>query len=244
MEFSKIKNKQQSIARTFIILSVAGTLITVLPFIDGLFLSGRWALVMVGLFFTLSCFIVARMFTSRALKLEKLKSGEKLLAHLELDDRRLQQYAESLRQSAKEKNKTLMWTKGIMFVVISIPFLFFMEADEMAGFLGIIASVVLILFLFSRLMPIYDYRKNLKGDKQILIGEKYAYFNGYFHNWDFPLSGLVKIKVIEKPFKGLDVVYYYTTRTLRNTHEIQFPIPDNFDPDPLISQMKKANRLK
>jgi len=243
MELSEIKNKQRPIAKTLEILAILSIIITILPTIEGNFLSGIWALVLLGIFLSLSFFFVSRMFASRAKKMEGLRSGEKLLAHLEFDDKMLQQYANTMREESKEKNNALMWIMGIMFTIITIPFLFFLEQDEIGGFLGIIGSIVFILFFFSRFMPDHYYRKNMKGDKQILIGEKYAYFNGYFHNWDFPLSGLTKIKPIKKPFYGIHLVYYYTDRTLRHDYEIKFPIPGDFDPILIIEQMKKANKL-
>lgn len=237
-----IKNKQYSTSRTFIVLTLISIIVTILPFYDGNPISGIWALAFLGFFFSILSLIIALIFRNRAKKMERLLTGEKLLVHLTLNDEMLHQFASTLKTESKEKNKAIMWVTGVLFALITIPFLFFLESDEIGGFLLIIGSIVLLIFAASRLMPLYYYRKNKNGDQQILIGEKYAYFNGYFHNWDYPLSGLTKVKAIKTPFYGIHLAYYYYDRTWKHVHEIKFPLPENFDPEPVITQLRKANR--
>nr|WP_319271183.1 hypothetical protein [uncultured Draconibacterium sp.] len=237
----KIKNKQRITARTFNVLTLIAGILAFAPFVDGHFLSGAWALAFVGIFLTISFFVLTMMFARRARKMDNLKTGEKLLVHLQLSDEMLKTYADELKRYYKERNTALMWIVGIFFAIIGGAMLFFMEGDERVGFALIIISIVAIIFFVSKFFPWYFYRKNLKGDKQIMIGEKYAYFNGYFHNWDYPLSGLSKVKQIKQPFYGLHLVYYYTDLTWRHTHEIKIPLPNDFDVKPIISHLKLAN---
>lgn len=237
----KIKNKQRSISHTFSFLTVAMVIITILPFMDENPLTGAWAAAFLGIFLSIFFLITALIFRNRAKKMDRLKTGEKLLVHLQLNDEMLKQFASTMKKESREKNAAVMWIIAILFVLITIPFLFFLETDEIAGFLLIIGSIVLVVFAASRFFPIYYYRKNMKGDKQILIGEKYAYFNGYFHNWDYPLSGLTKAKAIKTPFHGIHLAYYYYDRTWKHVQEIKLPVPDNFDPEPVLAQLRKAN---
>jgi hypothetical protein len=81
----------------------------------------------------------------------------------------------------------------------------------------------------------------MKGDGNILIGAKYAYINGYFHNWDFPLSGLSMVKAINEPFYGIYLSYYYTDRTLRHSEEIYIPSNKEVDLEKLIIKLNKLN---
>ncbi|WP_372649056.1 hypothetical protein [Draconibacterium sp.] len=243
-KFPALKNKQRATARIFTFLTLVTLVLMILPFTDGNPLSKAWALAFISIFLTISFAITALIFRNRAKKMDKLKSGEKLLVHLKLDDEMLHNYASTLKAESKEKNKAIMWVVGILFLIFTIPFLFFLESDERGGFLIIIGSIVFAVFMASRFFPGYYYRKNLKGDRQILIGEKYAYFNGYFHNWDYPLSGLTKIKAIKTPFYGLHLAYFYTDRTWRHVQEIKLPLPIEFDPKPLIERMRMANKLK
>lgn len=239
---STLKNKQRSTARTFNVLALLGVFMVIVPNIKGHPLSGAWALAFLGMFVTIASFVVALIFSRRAKKMDSLQSGEKLLVHLEMTGEMKKHYATTLRDESRAKNKAVMWVVGILFVVITIPFLFFLEDGEIGGFVFIMGSIFLIVFAASKFFPVYYYRKNLKGDSQILIGEKYAYFNGYFHNWDYPLSGLSKVKAIKKPFHGIYLAYYYTDLTWRNTHEIKFPLPENFDPKPIVERLRSSNK--
>ena len=90
-------------------------------------------------------------------------------------------------------------------------------------------------------MPQYYKYQNLKNDGKVLIGAKFAYINGYFHNWDFVLSGLSKVKVMRQPFYGINLVYYYTDRTLNNSEELFIPANENENLDELVSILKMKN---
>lgn len=237
----EIKNKQKSVALVFGGLTVVFILLTLLPFFRMNLFSGKWAFAFMGIFFSISSFIIAMIFKNRAKKMKKLLSGEKLIVQLKLNNKMLQQYAETLRKESTAKNKAVMWVIGVLFAVVAIPFLFFLEKDEIGGFLLIIASILFLVFSASRFFPFYYYLKNRNGDGQILIGEKFVYINGYFHNWDFPMSGLSKAKAIKKPFRGIYLAYYYTDRTWKHVHEIKFPIPEDFNPEPVLSQLCSAN---
>lgn len=239
---SAIKNKQRSTARIFYGFALLGVIMAVVPYTKGHPLSGAWALAFLGVFVTITSFLVALIFSRRAKKMDRLKTGEKLLVHLEMTGKMKKQYATTLRDESRAKNKAVMWVVGVLFVVITIPFLFFLEKDEMGGFLFIMGSIFLIVFAASKFFPGYYYRKNLKGDGQIMIGEKYAYFNGYFHNWDYPLSGLSKVKAIKEPFHGIYLAYYYTDLTWRHSYEIKFPLPEYFDPKPIVERLKGSNK--
>lgn len=237
-----LKNRQKTTSRIFAGLTIIFIFLMLLPFFDSNFLSKNWAIAFLGIFLSISSVIIALIFKSRAKKMEKLLSGEKLLIRLKLEKKMQLQYAETLRKESKEKNKAVMGVVGILFLVITVPFLFFLEKEEITGFLLVVGAIVLLVFLASRFFPFYYYRKNRNGDGQVLIGEKYAYINGYFHNWDFPLSGLSKVKAIREPFYGIQLAYFYTDRTWKHFQEIKIPLPPDFNPDSIIQQLKKANK--
>jgi hypothetical protein len=98
-------------------------------------------------------------------------------------------------------------------------------------------GIVVLTGLFAFFMPYYYRYKNLRGDGYVLIGKKYAYVNGFFHNWDFPLSGLDKVKIMNKPFRGLYLRYYYYTRTLRNEEVIEIPVNENIDIEKIVEKL-------
>ena len=240
-EPAKLRNSQKRISNVFWILMVVFDLLMVVPFCDGNPLSGFWALAFISMFLSLSSCVVAVIFLNRSRKMDKLLAGEALLARWELDDEALQAYVTNQKMETSEKNKAIMWLIAILFGLITLLFLFFLDGDERAGFLQIMGSIVLIVFGASRFFPWYYHHQNLKGDRQVLIGRKYAYINGYFHNWDFPLSGLTKIAAITKPFYGLHITYYYTDRTLKHTQDLKIPAPAGMNLLPVIDRIRKGN---
>lgn len=237
----KVKNKQRIAARWFWFAGLIFGIAAYLPFRQGNFLSGVWAVVLLGFFLMISSWITAWIVGKRAKKMDRLLNGQHLIAQWTFSPEQQRAYANYMKSNAMAKNNGLMGIIAILFVVITIPFLFFLEKDEMGGFLGIMGSILLFVFIFSRIMPYYYYSRNIKGDGQVLIGPKYAYVNGYFHNWDFPLSGLKRIKVIADPFEGISLTYYYTDRTWRNEHTLNIPVEKGADCKSLIARIEEGN---
>lgn len=237
----KLKNKHHSAVRWFLVAGLIFGIATYLPFREGNFLSGAWAAALLGFFLMISSWITAWIVGKRAKKMDRLLNGQDLIAQWTFSPEQQRAYANYMKSNALAKNNGLMGIIAILFVVITIPFLFFLENDEMGGFLGIMGSILLFVFIFSRIMPYYYYSRNIKGDGQVLIGPKYAYVNGYFHNWDFPMSGLKKLKAISKPFEGISLTYYYTDRTWRNEHTLNIPVEKGADCKSLIARIEEGN---
>ena len=236
-----IKNKQRSAARWFLFAGIVFGIAAYLSFREENFLSGVWAVVLLGFFLMISSCITAWIVGKRAKKMDRLLNGQHLIAQWTFSPEQQRAYANYMKSNALAKNNGLMGIIAILFVVITIPFLFFLEKDEMGGFLGIMGSILLFVFIFSRITPYYYYSRNIRGDGQVLIGPKYAYVNGYFHNWDFPMSGLKKLKVISQPFEGISLTYYYTDRTWRNEHTLNIPVDKDVDSKSLIARIKEGN---
>ena len=232
----KVQNNQSGIVKKSLWVAVLAVLITILTLVDGNSLFEVFPLTLLGIFVALSALIVAYIFRSRAKKLDTLLSGENVLASWILDEELKRQYVHQFYEAERAKNKALFWIVTVFMVLIFGAFILFM--DEGRGFmLSVMIGVILLVALFAFTMPNYYKNRNLKGDGQVLIGKKFAYINGFFHNWDFPLSGLEKVKVIQTPFYGLYLKYYYTDRTLTNTEELHIPAPKNIDLQEVVSKL-------
>ncbi|MEZ5104174.1 MAG: hypothetical protein R2757_06750 [Draconibacterium sp.] len=242
VELQKIKNKQELIGKTFFFLFVLLFLFALLPFIEETPLSKRWPITLVGIFLAISFYITSQIFKTRSKKFNNLLSGEKLLARWELSNDMLSNYVLFQKEERIKKNKAVMVITGILFLIISFPFLFLLNKDEISAFVLIMGGILVLVFLASLFFPWYYSQRNMNGDKQILIGTKYAYINGIFHNWDFPLSGLSKINIIKIPFYGIKLSYYYTDLTWRQSEELYIPVPDDIDLELLVNQLKSNNR--
>lgn len=233
-----IKNKEKTISQRSFILFILFSVLAYLPFLEETGLSGFWAVTLIGGLGALTALIVFILFRSRAKKMQSLISGDQVLASWELDAALKAVFIDHLFTHERSKNKVMFFITVILITVIFGLFIAFIEDGkvEMA-----LVGVVLIALLggFAFLMPSIYRSKNLKGDGIVLIGKNFAYINGFFHNWDFALSGITKCKVIKEPFHGIYIQYYYTDRTLTNTEELQIPAPRGMDLNFLVRKLKK-----
>lgn len=232
-----LKNNQSGTVNKSLIIAVLFLVISIFPFYDNNPFTGIWGISFVGLFAFLSAVIVAVIFKSRAKKLQSLITGENVLASWKLNENDKLTYVNYLFENEKAKNKGIFWVTSILIVVIFGIFILVIDEGKAAMFLAMILLIVVIgLFAFG--MPFYYKNKNFNGDGNVLIGKKFAYINGFFHNWDFPLSGIKKSRVINEPFYGLHIQYYYTDRTFTNTEELNIPAPQELDLKHVINELK------
>lgn len=233
----KIQNSQSKTVRKSLVFVFVGLILTMLPFMENNPLTGIWAFALIGFFIFLSALIVAIIFKSRAKKLNTLISGKNVLASWTLDSTEKSEYVNYLFENEKSKNKGIFWITTILIVVIFGIFIIVIEEGK-AAMIFVMIALIAFIALFAFGMPFYYKRKNSNNDGIILIGKKYAYVNGYFHNWDFPLSGIKKASIIKEPFYGLYFQYYYTDRTFTNTEELNIPAPQNIDLQNLVNELK------
>jgi len=186
------------------------------------------AVTTISFFFLIVSVVVAVIFRSREKKLQNLISGKDLIASWQWNEEQKKQYTQYLFR--REKNKNLVILMSITFIAIIVFGIFIAVIDEGKLFmLFVLLGLILFLSLVAFSMPIYYRYKNAKGDGMVLLGKKYAYINGYFHNWDFPLSGIKKVKIIQEPFYGIRLTYYYTDRTFRHSETLIIPAPENIN---------------
>lgn len=191
------------------------------------------------MFLTLSFAVAAFIFFKRAQKADKLIDGSELLFHWKMTDEMLREFVNFQYEKNRAKNKAVISIIGILFALISIPFLFILEGEVLALFFLIFGGILGIVFVSAFFFPWYYKKRNAKGDRLILLGSKYAYINGYFHNWDFPLSGIENVKPMNEPFRGIKLRYYFTDRTGSRSHDLYIPVPETLDLKKISEQLSK-----
>lgn len=235
-------NQKMVVKRSYIFLAIFG-LLTILPHVEWSPLSGFWALSFISFFIFISSLVIMWMFRSRSEKLQTLISGENLLAEWTLTEEQKERYINYFYEQEKGKNMGILFSISFVASIVFGLFILFIEEGKLA-MMGVLLALILFLSFFALVMPLYYRYSNRKEDGRILIGGKYAYINGYFHNWDFMLSGLSRITIIKEPFYGINLVYYYTDKTFRHSEEIFIPANEDIDLEILISSMKELNKLK
>lgn len=234
----EIKNNQTSITKKLWYTAAFFLVIIIVAFLE--IISIHPAIVMLSFFFFLSSVLVGFMFRSREKKLQKLISGENLLAEWTLSDSQKKIYVDYLFKHEVSKNMIILLSISTIAIIVFGIFILVIDEGKFAMFL-VLLGLILFLSFFAFGMPYYYRMKNSRGDGHILIGAKYAYLNGYFHNWDFILSGLSRVKTITEPFYGINLVYYYTDRTLTHSGELFIPANKEVELEELIKKLKEFN---
>jgi len=232
-----IQNNQTNIVKKSCYAAGFFALLILVAFMDLDGLPIHPAIVMISIFFFIMSIIIGIMFRSREKKLQSLITGENLITTWTLTSDEQRNYVNYLFKYESGKNQILLFSIGSIAIVVFSVFILVIDEGKLAMFfvlLGLIAFLSLVAFG----MPFYYRHKNLNNDGKILIGKKFAYVNGFFHNWDFPISGIRNVKIIKKPFYGLYIKYYYTDRTLTNTEELNIPAPKQFDLQNVIDKLK------
>lgn len=234
----KIKNSQKKVVTISLAIALLFTVLVILTFVEASPLYQWFALSFTGIFVIVSSLVIALVFRSRTKKLDTLISGENVLAGWQLDSQQKSEFVNFMFRNERIKNRALLGLATLLIVIIFSIFILFIDEGKGAMFLVMLALIAIVAF-FAFAMPAYYRAKNLKGDGLVMIGGNYAYVNGFFHNWDFPLSGIQKIKTIDQPFHGLFIQYYYYDRTLKHTEELTIPAPHDIDLSHLVSKIKK-----
>lgn len=232
------RNSQSVVVRGALWVTLAAVLLVILTTLEESPLYGMHPFTFLGGFIALGSLVVALIFRARAKKLSTLISGENVVAAWQLSQEEKAIYSHYL--FAHERSKNLLILGITTFLIVVIFGLFILLIDEGKGaMLVVMLGLIVILSLFALGMPIFYRQKNLHSDGIILIGRKFAYVNGFFHNWDFPLSGIQKVKPIDKPFYGLYLQYYYVDRTFKNTEELFIPAPPGTNVHNLAMELER-----
>lgn len=239
-EIPPIRNRQVGAMRNSLIVAAISAVVMVLPFYEGNPLTDIWGIAFIALCTFFTSLIVALMFRSRSRKMKSLLNQSKLLAGWDMDREMKDRYVAELRREIYARSKMLLWIISGFFLFFVVLFLFFI-GDSWPLFLLIMGSVYLIIFIAGIAAPPYYTARNKNGDGHVLIGAKYIYINGFFHNWDFLHSGLSSLRVIDEPFRGIELIYFTRVRSTTQTQEIRIPVPDFVDPDQLVAQIQSEN---
>jgi hypothetical protein len=235
-----LENNQSSVVKKAWFVATFFIFIILLAYLDLDFLPIHPAIVMISIFFLMASLITGYMFRSREEKLQNLISGEHLLAEWTLSKEQKKEYAHYLFKQKVSGNIFILFSIVAVAIVVFGIFILVIDEGKMAMFMVFIGLVV-FLSIFAFGMPFYYKMKNSNGNGQILIGAKYAYINGYFHNWDFPLSGLSKVKKINDPFYGINLTYYYIDLTFKHSEELIIPVNRDVNVEGLITDLKAFN---
>jgi hypothetical protein len=215
-----------------VIITAAGGLLILLPFLVNLdMMGGGYALQFAGLFFILIGLVTAGVFSYRAVRLNSIISGKKLLARWIYDQAEVEEEAQRDRQGNKKVNRGLFLVMmGFMLVCIILFTVYGYasgEGDSMPWFIGGMVGVLLLLAAFAFGMPYVQYRRAVRSTHEAIIAANGLYVNGTLHTWDAPLAGLDGVSLAEEN-ERVRLVFSLRYRTgvgATETYTVEVPVP-------------------
>jgi hypothetical protein len=217
-----------------VIVTVAGGVLILLPFLAGLnMMQAGYALLFLGFFVVLVGLITAGLFGYRAARLEAIFSGEKLLAHWLYDPLQVERQAQRDLQETRNRNRVLFLVMAGFMVACIVLFSAYGylsgEGDSMPGFIRLMLGILLLLAAFAFGMPPLQYRRALRSSHEAYIAGNGLYINGALHTWNAPLAGLDDVSFVEENHAArLVFSLRYLTRggTIGyETYTVEVPVP-------------------
>ncbi len=233
----KIRNSQIPKVLIALLVGILAASLGAAAFLSGCSLDAIWIVGLVAIFIAVLSFVLAIIYWSRAYKLNKLIRGQSRIAAWEMGTSMKQMYVTHYVDAQNARNKLLFGIMAFFIVLVFGTFLLMMTEGRalmiLVG-LGLLALSAFVAFIGPQLFK----RNWLHGDGIVMIGQHYAYINGVFHNWDFIDSGLVQVKTILEPFRGIFIQYYYTNKRLLHEKHLIIPCPADINIKDLVKTMQ------
>jgi len=215
-----------------VMTTAVGGLLILLPFLAGIdMMGGGYALQFVGLFFILIGLVTAGIFGHRAVRLNSIFSGKKLLAHWDYDPAQVEKQAQRDRQGTKKANLSLFLVMAAFMLACIVLFTVYGYAsgqgDSMPWFIGGMVGVLLVLAAFAFGMPYAQYRRATRSTHQAVIAENGLYLNGALHIWNAPLAALDRVSLVEDGVEARLVfsLRYRTGIATAESYTVEVPVP-------------------
>ena len=185
-----------------IMIIVAGVLLILLPSLAYLdMMGGGYALQFVGSFLIVVGLVIAGTFAQRAVRLNSIFSGDKLLAHWIYEPAQVEEQAQRDLQATKSENRSLLLVvAGFMLACIALFAVYGYasgQGESMPWFIGGMVGVLLLVAAVALGMPYLQYRRAVRSTHEAFIAAHGLHINGALHLWNAPLAGLHAVSLVQ-----------------------------------------------
>ncbi len=178
-------------------LIVVGALLLVVPSLAGVdMMDVGYALAFFGLFLLISGFVTLWIFLVRYRSVQRILSGQDLLARWSYDPEEGQRLARDAFDERVAGNRSLFWITAVLIVVIGFFVLVWpmIRGEDLiwqvvAAYFGLIPVLGLVAWLAPRL----EYRQALREANEVFIARTGVYVRGALHTWKQIGSGLERV---------------------------------------------------
>lgn len=225
------KNPQKTVAVVWLIIAAVMLVVMIAPWLmDADMMSWGYGVSMVALIMLITALVVTWMYFSRAATLERMLSGDGLLARWSYQDDEWSQYTEEeFERQKKAKLGTFGLVAGIMLLVGVGFFIFEPHGGRyvlltMLGIGLIIGSIVFVV-------PRINYARNRRAIGQseqgpeVLISPSAVYLNRSLHAWNSFGGRLENVRLQQGTSWLIEITYSYPSRHGRQNETIHVPVP-------------------
>ena len=198
---------------------------------DGM--SGGYAVMFVSLFLSITAFVVALLFFTRARTMDEILGGKNLLAYWIYPAEETRKSAEREFVNYRESNRALLYVVGgFLLIAILIMVIFGGEAGVTTA--GMLFIVLIIIAIVSVVAPKLELKRALKAPREAYITTTGIIYEGAvypFHSLMMRMDGVRFMKGTEKSppileFSFMQLVGLYILQPF----EINVPVPAGEEP--------------
>lgn len=186
---------------------------------------GGFAISFVCVFLTITGIIVVVIYTGRARLLNRILSGENILAHWTYSAEEWSQYTEKEYKEEKQSKKGLAIVISAIALLMGIVFFLADNENGIWVLVGMLALIAIIAFT-AWFTSWYNHRQNQKYLGETYITGDAVYINRQLHTWRGLGARLDSVDLSEgKPPLLLRFVYSAPTRTGMQEYTVRIPVP-------------------
>lgn len=225
----KVYNPSASVARNCWIGAILGVLVFFYPLVFPIETYGLgFAINILGILIFFTGLISGFVFQGVASKLNRLVSGEGLLAHWTYSADEWSRYTEEQHFLDKQEKWRLFRLIAIIGAIVGVVFIIF-NHEAWLFILATIGGLILIIALTAWLAIASGYRQNRLHPGEVYIGMSGALIGRAFHYWKLPASYLhtATLEAGDPPF--IQLVYSAQSGQARGEYTARFPIPQGHE---------------
>jgi hypothetical protein len=186
---------------------------------------GGFAISFVCVFLTITGIIVVVIYTGRARLLNRILSGENILAHWTYSAEEWSQYTEKEYKEEKQSKKGLAIVISAIALLMGIVFFLADNENGIWVLVGMLALIAIIAFT-AWFTSWYNHRQNQKYLGETYITGDAVYINRQLHTWRGLGARLDSVDLSEGKLPlVLRFVYSAPTRTGMQEYAVRIPVP-------------------
>ncbi len=205
------------------VLSIFGIFAPEIFGIEGF--DGGFAISFVCIFLAIIGIIVMVIYSGRARLLNRILSGENILAHWTYSPEEWRQYTEEEYKEEKQSKKGLAVLISAIALLMGIVF-FLADNENGIWVLVVMLALIAIIAFTAWFTSWYNYRQNKKYLGETYITDDAVYINRQLHTWRGLGAMLDSVNLTkDKSQQLLRFVYSAPTRTGMQEYKVNVPVP-------------------